>query len=104
MKMVSELKRCFWIVHTRKDVFNLTLLETPPMERHADPSIQLDVDQSILDYLLYNAIRAFIRDYRAGNRKDEAHDRHESCAGTMVQLVACTSAIRSFLHALLISS
>ncbi|KAL8785375.1 MAG: hypothetical protein Q9195_008669 [Heterodermia aff. obscurata] len=48
------------------------------MERRADPSVQLDVDQSILDYLLYNAIRAFICDFRAGNRDDRAHDRHES--------------------------
>ena len=104
MKMVSILKRCFWITHTRRDVSNLTLLEKAAMERIADPTIQLNVDLSILDYLLYNAIRAFVYDFRMGSRTEEAYDKHEFCAGTMVQLVACTSAKQSFLHALLIPS
>lgn len=74
------------------------------MERRADPTIQLDVDHSILDYLLYNAIRAFICDFRAGSRDDGAHDRNEHCAETTVQLVACTFAIQFIMHALLIAS
>ena len=59
------------------------------MERRADPSTQLEIDQAILDYLLYSATRALIRDYRVVKHKNGHKPNHMSSAGTMLQMVDC---------------
>ena len=40
------------------------------MERRASPTTQLEIDEAILDYLLYTAIRALLEDARS-RRKAE---------------------------------
>lgn len=59
------------------------------MERRADPSTQLEVDQAILDYLLYNAIQALIRDYRETTHKKGRKHKHGASVGTMLHMVDC---------------
>lgn len=68
------------------------------MERRANPSTQLEIDQAILDYLVYSAIKAFIYDYRTTRRESSGH---VSLADTILQLVDCTLTVHSFPHALL---
>ena len=59
------------------------------MERRADPSTQLEVDQAILDYLLYSAIQALIRDYRGIKYKNGHQHKHGPSVDTMLQMVDC---------------
>ena len=59
------------------------------MERRADPPTQLEVDQAILDYLLYSAIQALIRNYREIKYKNGHNHKHGLSVGTMLQMVDC---------------
>ena len=61
------------------------------MERRADPSTQLEIDQAILDYLVYSTIKALIRDYKATRHNDGGQVNGSTCVGTMLELVDCRS-------------
>ena len=59
------------------------------MERCADPSTQLEVDQAILDYLMYSAIQILVRDYREIKHKNGHNHKQGASVGTMLQMVDC---------------
>ncbi len=43
------------------------------MERTADPLLQLEIDEWILDYLIFSAIKAFLEDYEAFKAESGGH-------------------------------
>jgi len=56
--------------------------------RIADPATQLEVDQAILDYLLFSANKALLWDHRHSGRHD-SHEHRES--ENAVQMADCES-------------
>jgi len=60
----------------KKNHHDLTVLNLLAMERCADPSTQLEVDEGILDYLVYTAIKVLLEDNKScrhGHDEAEAH-------------------------------
>ena len=62
------------------------------MERFADPQLQLEIDEWILDYLIFSAIKALLEDYKGskGGPRD-SRDKQER-ASVCLQLVDCKHA------------
>ena len=59
------------------------------MERSADPLLQLEIDEWILDYLIFSAIKALLEDYKSSKGGfDDAFDNQER-ASVCLQLVDC---------------
>lgn len=65
------------------------------MERKsADPSIQLNVDEQVLDYLVFSAIKEILNAYESRDSLPD-HAETESKATTLLQLVDCKKATLS---------
>lgn len=59
------------------------------MERFADPLLQLEIDEWILDYLIFSAIKALLEDYKSSRGgPDDASNKSER-ASVCLQLVDC---------------
>ena len=59
------------------------------LDRSADPLLQLEIDEWILDYLIFSAIKALLEDYKGSKGgPDDASDKKER-ASLCLQLVDC---------------
>lgn len=59
------------------------------MERLADPLLQLEIDEYILDYLIFSATKALLEAYKdSKNCFSDASDKREQ-ASMCLQLVDC---------------
>lgn len=62
------------------------------MERKsADPSIQLDVDEQVLDYLAFSATKEILGEYESRGSLPDVVDI-ESKAASLLQMVDCKKA------------
>ena len=59
------------------------------MQRSADPILQVEIDEWILDYLIFSAIKALLEDYKG--LKDEPGDvsNRRGRSSLCLQLVDC---------------
>lgn len=70
----------------------LLSLALTSMEKAASKSTQLDIDQAILDYLLYTAIKALLNDYKlARSRGDEGSVKQDAESLLCLQMVESRS-------------
>lgn len=59
------------------------------MERSADPSLQSDIDEWILDYLIFSAVKAVLEEYKGSKGgPDDASDKQDR-SRVCLQLVDC---------------
>ena len=63
------------------------------MQKRADPSTQLEVDYATLDYLLFAAIKALVRDHQTLPHELEvqAREKDKVATGVILHMVDCTS-------------
>lgn len=70
----------------------LLFLASPSMEKFANESTQLDIDQAILDYLLYTAIKALLNDYKlARSHGEDGSIKQDAKSLLCLQMVECRS-------------
>lgn len=70
----------------------LLSLASASMEKSASKSAQLDIDQAILDYLLYTTIKALLNDYKlARSHGDDGSVKQEAKSLLCLQMVECRS-------------
>lgn len=58
------------------------------MERCADALLQLEIDEWILDYLIFSAVKALLEEYKGSNRGPGAPEKQER-SSVLLQLVDC---------------
>ena len=62
------------------------------MPNEADPEFQLEIDEWVLDYLVYNAIKDVLEDYKSLWTKID-HDYEQEKGALPLQLVDCEYSI-----------
>ena len=59
------------------------------MERFADPLLQLEVDEWILDYLIFSAVKVLLEDYKGSKRGPGDASGKSERSSMCLQLVDC---------------
>ena len=59
------------------------------MQRSADPILQLEIDEWILDYLMFSAIKALLEDYKDLKDKPGGLSNRQGRSNLCLQLVDC---------------
>ena len=59
------------------------------MERSADLLLQLEIDEWILDYLVFSAIKALLEDYKASKGGPGDTTERQEQVSVLIQLVDC---------------
>lgn len=73
-------------------MLDLLFLASASMEKAANKSTQLDIDQAILDYLLYTTIKALLNDYKlARSHGDDGSIKQDAKSLLFLQMVECRS-------------
>ena len=65
------------------------MVSTRVMERCADPLLQLEIDEWILDYLIFSAIKALLEDYKGTKDAPADPSDKQERASVCLQLVDC---------------
>ena len=59
------------------------------MQRSADPILQVEIDEWILDYLIFSAIKALLEDYKQLKDKPGDVSNRQGRSSLCLQLVDC---------------